>query len=89
MISGLQYIFNVAMRDSNNISTAYQASNISFSLTTYQDCVADDECESQVSCSLYLSVVDITEHVKRKFVPVSPAVSHSVPSNPHFHVDAP
>eukprot|EP00904_Undaria_pinnatifida_P006247 jgi/Undpi1/2752/HiC_scaffold_14.g06129.m1 len=46
--SDVQYIFNVAMRDPNNITFAYKASNMSFFLTTYQQCVSDPECQSQL-----------------------------------------
>ncbi|CAN0156269.1 unnamed protein product [Ectocarpus sp. 6 AP-2014] len=45
---GAQYIFNVAMRDSNNITSAYRASNMTFTFTNYQQCVADQGCQSQV-----------------------------------------
>ncbi|CAN0141521.1 unnamed protein product, partial [Ectocarpus fasciculatus] len=45
---GAQYLFNVAMRDSNNITSAYRASNMTFAFTTYQQCVADQGCQSQV-----------------------------------------
>lgn len=48
MISGVEYIFNVAIRDSNNITFAYRASNMSFFLTNYQQCVSDPDCQSQV-----------------------------------------
>lgn len=47
--SGVQYIFNVAMRDTNNITTTYRASNMTFSFTSYQQCVSDPGCESQVT----------------------------------------
>lgn len=50
--STVQYIFNVAMRDSRNITSAYRASNMSFSFTTYQECVADPGCQSQVCPSV-------------------------------------
>ena len=46
--SGVQYIFNVAMRDANNITSTYRASNMTFSFTSYQQCVSDPGCESQV-----------------------------------------
>lgn len=46
--NGAQYIFNVAMRDSNNITSTYRASNMSFFLTSYLQCVHDPNCESQV-----------------------------------------
>ena len=49
--SGVEYIFNVAIRDSNNITFAYRASNMSFFLTTYQQCVSDPDCQSQVRCN--------------------------------------
>lgn len=48
VVSGVEYIFNVAIRDSNNITFAYTASNMSFLLTTYQQCVSDPDCQSQV-----------------------------------------
>ena len=55
--SDVQYIFNVAMRDPNNITFAYKASNMSFFLTTYQQCVSDPECQSQVRLLTLLDVV--------------------------------
>ncbi|CAB1118465.1 unnamed protein product [Ectocarpus sp. CCAP 1310/34] len=45
---GAQYIFNVAMWDSNDVTSAYRASNMTFTFTNSQQCVADQGCQSQV-----------------------------------------
>lgn len=42
------YLFNVAMVDSRNITSVYSGTNVSFTSTDYQDCVADPDCTSQV-----------------------------------------
>lgn len=46
--SAVPYIFNIGMRDSNNITSSYNAVNFTFSLTTYQQCVSEPDCQSQV-----------------------------------------
>lgn len=42
------YLFNVAMMDALNITSVYAGTNVSFTSTDYQDCVADPDCASQV-----------------------------------------
>lgn len=42
------YLFNVAMMDARNITSVYAGTNVSFTSTDYQDCVADPNCTSQV-----------------------------------------
>lgn len=42
------YLFNVAMMDARNITSVYAGTNVSFTSTDYQDCVADPDCTSQV-----------------------------------------
>ena len=46
--SDSSYLFNVAMRDARNITSVYAGTNVSFTSTDYQDCVADPNCTSQV-----------------------------------------
>lgn len=53
--SSLKYLFNVAMIDSRNLTAVYKGTNVSFSLTTYQDCVADEGCQSQVSSLIVIT----------------------------------
>ncbi|CAM9547065.1 unnamed protein product [Ectocarpus sp. 13 AM-2016] len=43
------YLFNVAMVDSRNITSVYSGTNVSFTSTDYQDCVADPDCTSQLN----------------------------------------
>lgn len=42
------YLFNVAMMDARNFTSVYSGTNVSFTSTDYQDCVADPDCTSQV-----------------------------------------
>lgn len=44
----MSYLFNVAMMDARNITSVYAGTNVSFTATDYQDCVADPDCTSQV-----------------------------------------
>ncbi|CAM9533897.1 unnamed protein product, partial [Choristocarpus tenellus] len=43
----MTYLFNVAMRDGNNVTSMYSATNMSVAFITYQNCVSDASCESQ------------------------------------------
>lgn len=44
------------MLDSHNLTAVYAGTNVSFSVTDYQDCVVDPACQSQVSTDISLSV---------------------------------
>ncbi len=46
------YLFNVAMKDARNFTSVYSGTNVSFTSTDYQDCVADPNCTSQVRMPL-------------------------------------
>lgn len=52
----LSYLFNVAMMDARNITSVYAGTNVSFTSTDYQDCVADPDCTSQVHVLYYRNV---------------------------------
>ncbi|CAM9298677.1 unnamed protein product [Hapterophycus canaliculatus] len=43
------YLFNVVMTDARNVSSIYSGTNVSFTSTNYQDCVADPDCTSQLN----------------------------------------
>ncbi|CAN0009539.1 unnamed protein product, partial [Scytosiphon promiscuus] len=49
VIDDSSYLFNVVMADSRNVTSVYSGSNVSFTSTNYQDCVADPECTSQLN----------------------------------------
>lgn len=51
------YLFNVAMMDDRNVTSVYAGTNVSFTATDYQDCVADADCTSQVLQQSQLNVL--------------------------------
>lgn len=57
------YLFNVAMMDARNITSVYAGTNVSFTATDYQDCVADPDCTSQVLTVMERKILDRMKHV--------------------------